>query len=84
MSIGYNFPMQGKAVNKFRIYVAGQNLFVITEYTGVDPEVRYVDTNDVDPEMGSRLHRIRWHPVWRDVEHTLRHAHLHWSVNLGF
>jgi iron complex outermembrane receptor protein len=50
MSIGYNFPMQGKAVNRIRLYVAGQNLFVITDYTGVDPEVRYVDTNDVDPQ----------------------------------
>lgn len=49
MSIGYNFPMQGKAVSKFRIYAAGQNLFIITKYSGVDPEVRYVDTNDVNP-----------------------------------
>lgn len=49
MSIGYSLPLEGKAVNKFRIYVAAQNLFVITDYTGVDPEVRYVDTNDVDP-----------------------------------
>jgi iron complex outermembrane receptor protein len=49
MSIGYSLPLQGKAVNRFRIYVAAQNLFVITDYTGVDPEVRYVDTNDVDP-----------------------------------
>lgn len=49
MSIGYTLPLQGKAVNRFRIYVAAQNLFVITDYTGVDPEVRYVDTNDVDP-----------------------------------
>jgi TonB-dependent starch-binding outer membrane protein SusC len=49
MSIGYTFPMQNKAVNRFRLYVAGQNLFVITDYTGVDPEVRYVDTNDTDP-----------------------------------
>jgi TonB-dependent starch-binding outer membrane protein SusC len=49
MSIGYTFPMQGKAVSRFRVYVAGQNLFVITKYTGVDPEVRYVDTQDTDP-----------------------------------
>ena len=49
MSIGYNFPMQGKAVNQFRVFVSAQNLFVITGYTGVDPEVRYVDPNDVDP-----------------------------------
>jgi TonB-dependent starch-binding outer membrane protein SusC len=50
MSIGYNIPMQGRAVNRFRIYMAAQNLFVITGYTGVDPEVRYVDTNDIDPQ----------------------------------
>ena len=49
MSIGYTFPMQGKAVSRFRLYAAAQNLFVITDYTGVDPEVRYVDTQDVDP-----------------------------------
>jgi iron complex outermembrane receptor protein len=49
MSIGYNIPLQGKAVRRFRVYVAGQNLFVITNYTGIDPEVRYVDSNDVDP-----------------------------------
>jgi iron complex outermembrane receptor protein len=49
MSIGYNIPMQGSTIRKFRVYVAGQNLFVITNYTGVDPEVRYVDTNDVNP-----------------------------------
>ena len=49
MSIGYSLPLEGKAVNRFRIYVAAQNLFVITDYSGVDPEVRYVDTNDVDP-----------------------------------
>jgi TonB-dependent starch-binding outer membrane protein SusC len=49
MSIGYSLPLQGRAVNKFRIFVAAQNLFVITDYEGVDPEVRYVDTNDIDP-----------------------------------
>jgi TonB-dependent starch-binding outer membrane protein SusC len=49
MSIGYSFDMQGKAVNRFRVYAAAQNLFVITGYTGVDPEVRYVDPNDTNP-----------------------------------
>jgi len=49
MSIGYSIPLQGQAVRRFRIYVAGQNLFTITNYSGVDPEVRYVDTVDRDP-----------------------------------
>jgi iron complex outermembrane receptor protein len=35
-SIGYNFNISSK---KARIYVSGKNLFVITKYTGFDPEV---------------------------------------------
>jgi iron complex outermembrane receptor protein len=46
MSIGYNFPMAGKTISRLRLFAAGQNLFIITNYTGVDPEVRYVDTQD--------------------------------------
>ncbi len=49
LQLGYNIPMKsGNAVNKFRIYFAGQNLFTLTDYTGVDPEVRYTDRNDSD------------------------------------
>jgi TonB-dependent starch-binding outer membrane protein SusC len=48
-TVGYNFKMNpGTAVNKVRLYLSGQNLFVITDYTGIDPEVRYVDQIDGD------------------------------------
>jgi len=30
-----------------RIFITGQNLFTITNYTGVDPEVRYTDGGNV-------------------------------------
>ncbi len=44
MSIGYNFDMANSdTFSNARLYVAGQNLFTITNYTGIDPEVRYVD-----------------------------------------
>ena len=47
MSIGYNFDMsQSGAISNLRAYVAAQNLFTITDYTGIDPEVRYVDEGD--------------------------------------
>ena len=47
MSIGYNFDMaNSNAISNLRLYVAGQNLFTITDYTGIDPEVRYVDDGD--------------------------------------
>ncbi len=46
-TIGYTatLPSSGmwSTFRSFRIYLTGQNLFTITDYTGVDPEVRYVD-----------------------------------------
>ena len=48
-TLGYTFKLKpGAAVSRFRMYLSGQNLFVITGYTGVDPEVRYVDRVDGD------------------------------------
>lgn len=39
-SLGYNIPVgNSKWFNKARVYVTGQNLFVLTDYTGFDPEV---------------------------------------------
>lgn len=40
LSLGYNFPqrMLGKVFSAARVHVDAQNLFVITPYTGVDPE----------------------------------------------
>jgi iron complex outermembrane receptor protein len=52
MSLGYNFKLNGGAVNRFRMYISGQNLFTITGYTGIDPEVRFVD---VEPEPDNAL-----------------------------
>ena len=39
VSLGYQFPVNGKWIKKARIYVSAQNLFVITSYLGYDPEV---------------------------------------------
>jgi TonB-linked SusC/RagA family outer membrane protein len=48
-ALGYNFKFAtGSPVNKLRVYVAGNNLFVITNYTGVDPEARLEDKNSSD------------------------------------
>ncbi len=37
IQLGYNFKIDG--IQKFRLYVSGQNLFTITNYSGFDPEV---------------------------------------------
>ncbi len=41
-TLGYSFPISGNLGNyikKLRMYVSGQNLFCITGYSGLDPEV---------------------------------------------
>ncbi len=44
--IGYNFVLPGK--QKLRAYVAGQNLFWLTRYSGIDPSVRWADNGETD------------------------------------
>lgn len=39
-TIGYNLPLKDqKFIKKLRFYLNGQNLFLITNYSGLDPEV---------------------------------------------
>jgi iron complex outermembrane receptor protein len=41
-TLGYDFDFKGDgSIKGLRFFLNGQNLFVITDYTGVDPEVRY-------------------------------------------
>lgn len=51
-TLGYNFPLARTGmVKSFRAYINAQNLFVITNYTGVDPEVRYADQSTNPPNV---------------------------------
>jgi hypothetical protein len=46
-SIGYTFKLaNNNTFNNLRLSLAGQNLFVITDYSGIDPEVRLQDLDD--------------------------------------
>lgn len=46
-NIGYTVPLKSNAqFRKIRVYFAGNNSFILTGYKGVDPEVRWVDTED--------------------------------------
>jgi iron complex outermembrane receptor protein len=58
-TIGYTavLPKSGVWSNfrSVRLFLTGQNLFVITDYSGVDPEVRYIDgTNVLAPGIDRR------------------------------
>lgn len=51
-SLGYTFDVSGiKEIQKLRVYVTGQNLFTITNYTGLDPEI---EMSGLDPGIEGR------------------------------
>lgn len=44
-TLGYNFKLKpGSSFSKINAYVTGQNLFVLTKYSGSDPELRLADS----------------------------------------
>ena len=48
-TLSYTFDMpEESSFNNLRLYVTGQNLFWITNYTGVDPSPRYADPGSAD------------------------------------
>jgi iron complex outermembrane receptor protein len=57
-SLGYqfNFP-ESQYVSHLKLFLSGQNLFTITNYSGVSPEVRYGDTNDNDNPLAPGIDR---------------------------
>lgn len=38
-SLGYNFNTKKLGINKLKVYITGENLFLITKYSGMDPEL---------------------------------------------
>lgn len=53
LNIGYNFPMTEDAfVKNLRVGFSAQNLFVITDYSGLDPEVNTNKALNEVPSMG--------------------------------
>ncbi len=44
VTVGYNFKFNdNKYIDKFRLYVAGNNLYTFTKYKGIDPELTTVN-----------------------------------------
>lgn len=61
MTLGYDFGKVGKYIKKIRLYETVNNVFVITKYTGIDPEVEQggtapgVDSNNFYPKTRTFL-----------------------------
>jgi len=60
-TLGYNFKKVSNYIKAIRAYISGNNLFVITKFTGVDPEVNQggvapgIDYNNFYPKTRSFL-----------------------------
>jgi TonB-linked SusC/RagA family outer membrane protein len=52
VTLGYNFKTQNTFVSALRVFLTGQNLFVITDYSGQDPEVNTNKAIDDVPSFG--------------------------------
>ncbi|MDR1347254.1 MAG: TonB-dependent receptor [Prevotellaceae bacterium] len=39
VTLGYNVSIKSSYISKLRIYLTGQNLFTVTKYKGIDPEI---------------------------------------------
>lgn len=59
VTLGYSLPFDSKAISNLRIYLTGQNLFTITGYTGVDPELRQANPLAAGVETRSSSVRTR-------------------------
>jgi iron complex outermembrane receptor protein len=60
-TIGYTFKTNSPSVSKLRVYVSGNNLFTITQYRGLDPEINIggltpgIDNKNFYPKTRSLL-----------------------------
>ena len=52
LNLGYNFSLHDSFIKSLRIYGSGQNLFVITDYSGLDPEVNVNKALNGIPSLG--------------------------------
>jgi len=52
ITLGYNFKnlLPAMPMKEFRVYASFKNLYVITKYPGMDPEVGYAPSDDNNPD----------------------------------
>jgi len=50
--IGYNIPTGNSLLSNARVYIGGNNLFLITKYKGIDPELEVKGDLSVDASTG--------------------------------
>jgi TonB-linked SusC/RagA family outer membrane protein len=51
-TVGYTFPLKNNAIKALRVSLTGQNLFLITSYSGLDPEINTNKERNGVPSRG--------------------------------
>ncbi|MBN2486174.1 MAG: SusC/RagA family TonB-linked outer membrane protein [Bacteroidales bacterium] len=51
LTLGYTVNINKAGIDKLRVYATGENLFVITGYSGLDPEIRLESYNAAEGKM---------------------------------
>jgi hypothetical protein len=60
LTIGYTLPLKSSTnfAPKIRIYITGQNLFTITKYSGLDPEIGLPQGTDVNNSSNTSYRNV--------------------------
>ena len=67
-SFGYNFLFpESNYLSKIKVFISGQNLFTITNYSGTNPEVRYGDAYDNNNPLAPGIDRENTYFTTRSI-----------------
>ena len=89
-TLGYRITLPEEGIfRNLRFYVSGQNLFVITDYSGVDPEVRFSDKPENEGDINGALDAVEddGNPLAPGIDRRntwFRTRTFTLGVNLGF
>ncbi|MCB0846371.1 MAG: hypothetical protein KDE26_24150, partial [Bacteroidetes bacterium] len=76
--LGYNVDASNMPISNLRFYISGQNLLTFTNYSGVDPEIRFEDSGNDNAFESVLMPGIDRRNTW------FRTRTITVGVNLGF
>lgn len=55
VQVGYTFPLKSKVISNLRVFANATNLFTITGYTGLDPEMTVSSNSSAEGDMANGI-----------------------------
>jgi TonB-dependent starch-binding outer membrane protein SusC len=53
LTLGYTLQLKNAGIQRLRVFVTGENLFVLTNYSGLDPEIKMEEYDSESGKMSS-------------------------------